>query len=599
MKYTLATKATALLLLAASCTQTPLPVPERGPVTVGFGVGSTKVSIDAGSAILDWEEGDALSVWAEDSQGGTALDASTFRLAACNGSMAYFTAQLPSPMPEDSYIYRCLYPQAQTLENGLACYTVGTQQYQGSEPCVLWGQASHGALTAIEPSLPVDDAALMQLRMSSLLHYLRFFIPEGSDLLGEPVQKIKFTMPQRVAGTIKVDPDSGTIAAISSPSTEIILDELSLTEGSYALAAIIPPGQAYTEGQTMSITLYGSDKFATIEPLVLTGRDFKAGHMTSVAMRANQLHDFYRLRFNYESNLLGEELQSITLSLEDGSNWPETDSPKLVFANRDGSTLSVGQSLDIAFENKDNYLSLNGKNILVTYESENALIQKSVTLSIDAASLSSTSSLACPYLFSEDFSNASIGFNTNNGDHSASGDYKDTIEGTDYGLPGWTANQAAVLEESGNKAMAIRHLNEIYLFLQGTYRGRVDSAPLAHIKEGKSVKVRVSFNYTGYSKERTPQISYGWDTTQGAVVGYYQAGSALIKGGALISNLAGEKVSAPTGGSVANPDVAAAFEIPDCTSLTRLAWDCYGANSGTGTSQEWIFIDNIIVQIIK
>ena len=598
MKYTLATKATALLLLAASCTQTPLPVPERGPVTVGFGVGSTKVSIDAGSAILDWEEGDALSVWAEDSQGGTALDASTFRLAACNGSMAYFTAQLPSPMPEDSYIYRCLYPQAQTLENGLACYTVGTQQYQGSEPCVLWGQASHGALTAIEPSLPVDDAALMQLRMSSLLHYLRFFIPEGSDLLGEPVQKIKFTMPQRVAGTIKVDPDSGTIAAISSPSTEIILDELSLTEGSYALAAIIPPGQAYAEGQTMSITLYGSDKFATIEPLVLTGRDFKAGHMTSVAMRANQLHDFYRLRFNYESNLLGEDLQSITLSLEDGSNWPETESPTLVFANRDGSTLSVGQSLDIAFENKDNYLFLNGKNILVTYESENALIQKSVTLSIDAASLSSTSSLACPYLFSEDFSNASIGFNTNNGDHSASGDYKDTIEGTDYGLPGWTANQAAVLEESGNKAMAIRHLNEIF-GLQGTYRGRVDSAPLAHIKEGKSVKVRVSFNYTGYSKERTPQISYGWDTTQGAVVGYYQKGSSVIKGGALIANLAGDKVSAPKNGSVANPDVAASFEIPDCTSLTRLAWDCYGANSGIGITQEWIFIDNIIVQIIK
>lgn len=597
MKNTLAAKATAFLLLAVSCTQSPLPVPERGPVTVGFGVGSTKVSIDAGSAILDWEEGDALSVWAEDSQGGTALDASTFRLAACNGSMAYFTAQLPSPMPEDNYIYRCLYPQAQTLENGLACYTVGTQQYQGSEPCVLWGQASHGALTAIEPSLPVDDAALMQLRMSSILHYLRFFIPEGSDLLGEPVQKIKFTMPQRVAGTIKVDAATGIIAAISSPSTEIVLEELSLTEGSYALAAIIPASQAYAEGQTMSITLYGSDKFATIEPLVLTGRDFKAGHMTSVAMRANQLHDFYRLRFNYESNLLGEDLQSITLSLEDGSNWPETESPTLVFANRDGSTLSVGQSLDIAFENKDNYLSLNGKNILVTYESENALIQKSVTLSIDAASLSSTSSLACPYLFAEDFSNASTGFSIN-GNLSATGHSTNTLEGTDYGLPGWTANQAAVLEDSGNKAMAIRHQNEKFI-LQGTYRGRVDSAPLAHIKEGKSVKVRVSFNYTGYSKKRTPQISYGWDTTQGAVAGYYQGGSAAIKGGALIANLAGEKVSAPTGGSVANPDVAASFEIPDCTSLTRLAWDCYGANSGTGTTQEWIFIDNIIVQIIK
>ena len=599
MKYTLATKATALLLLAASCTQTPLPVPERGPVTVGFGVGSTKVSIDAGSAILDWEEGDALSVWAEDSQGGTALDASTFRLAACNGPMAYFTAQLPSPMPEDSYIYRCLYPQAQTLENGLACYTVGTQQYQGSEPCVLWGQASHGALTAIEPSLPVDDAALMQLRMSSLLHYLRFFIPEGSDLLGEPVQKIKFSMPERVAGTIKVNPDNGQIDAIEGASQEIVLEGLSLSEGAYALAAIIPPGDTYLEGETMSITLYGSDKYATIEPLVLKGRDFKAGHITSVAMRANQLHDFYRVRFSLADNKLGEKLISIRLSLADGSNWPETESPDLVWTKRDGSNIAVGESLDIAFEDRNNYLSLNGKNIVVTYESENAAVISSFVLAIDGAALITNDSLSCPYLFSEDFTNASIGFNTNNGDHSASGDYKDTIEGTDYGLPGWTANQAAVLEDSGNKAMAIRHQNETVRLFQGTYRGRVDSAPLAHIKEGKSVKVRVSFNYTGYSTKRTPQISYGWDTTQGAVVGYYQAGSAAIKGGALIANLAGDKVSAPKNGSVANPNEAASFEIPDCTSLTRLAWDCYGANSGTGTSQEWIFIDNIIVQIIK
>ena len=195
---------------------------------MGFGVGSTKVSLDAESAMLSWEEGDAISVWAENSQGGAALDASTFRLAACNGPMAYFTAQLPSPMPEDNYIYRCLNPQAQTLENGLACYTVGAEQYQGSVPCVLWGEASHGALTPIDENLPVDDKALMSLRMSSLLHYFRFFIPEGSDLLGEPVQKIKFTLPERVAGTIKVDAATGTISEISSPSTEIILDELSL-----------------------------------------------------------------------------------------------------------------------------------------------------------------------------------------------------------------------------------------------------------------------------------------------------------------------------------------------------------------------------------
>lgn len=590
--------AIAIMLLAASCSRAPLTEPERGPVTVGFGVGATKISTDASSGLLSWEDTDEISVWAKNSAGAAALSANTFKLAASHKAMAYFTAEIPSPMQEDSYTYRCLYPEAETLEGGLASYSIGAQQYQGSEPCVLWGEASHGPLTPIDETRPVDDEALMNLRMSSLLHYFRFFIPEGSDLLGQPVQKIKFSMPERIAGTIKVNPDNGQIDAIEGASQEIVLEGLSLSEGAYALAAIIPPGDTYLEGETMSITLYGSDKYATIEPLVLKGRDFKAGHITSVAMRANQLHDFYRVRFSLADNKLGEKLISIRLSLADGSNWPETESPDLVWTKRDGSNIAVGESLDIAFEDRNNYLSLNGKNIVVTYESENAAVISSFVLAIDGAALITNDSLSCPYLFSEDFTNASTGFSIK-GNLSATGHSTKTIEGTDYGLPGWTANQAAVLEDSGNKAMAIRHQNETVRLFQGTYRGRVDSAPLAHIKEGKSVKVRVSFNYTGYSKERTPQISYGWDTTQGAVAGYYQGGSALIKGGALIANLAGEKISAPKDGSVANPDIAASFEIPDCTSLTRLAWDCYGANSGFGTTQEWIFIDNIIVQIIK
>ena len=589
--------AIAIMLLAASCSRAPLTEPERGPVTVGFGVGATKISTDAASGLFAWEDTDEISVWAKNSAGAATLSANTFKLAACHKAMAYFTAEIPSPMQEDSYTYRCLYPEAETLEGGLASYSIGAQQYQGSEPCVLWGEASHGPLTPIDETRPVDDEALMNLRMSSLLHYFRFFIPEGSDLLGQPVQKIKFSMPERIAGTIKVNPDNGQIDAIEGASQEIVLEGLSLSEGAYALAAIIPPGDTYLEGETMSITLYGSDKYATIEPLVLKGRDFKAGHITSVAMRANQLHDFYRVRFSLADNKLGEKLISIRLSLADGSNWPETESPDLVWTKRDGSNIAVGESLDIAFEDRNNYLSLNGKNIVVTYESENAAVISSFVLAIDGAALITNDSLSCPYLFSEDFTNASTGFSIN-GNLSATGHSTKTIEGTDYGLPGWTANQAAVLEDSGNKAMAIRHQNEIFI-LQGTYRGRVDSAPLSYIKEGKSVKVRVNFNYTGYSTKRTPQISYGWDTTQGAVAGYYQGGSAAIKGGALISNLAGEKVSAPTDGSVSNISVSASFEIPDCTSLTRLSWDCYGANSGIGTTQEWIFIDDIYVQIIK
>ena len=176
----------------------------------------------------------------------------------------------------------------------------------------------------------------------------------------------------------------------------------------------------------------------------------------------------------------------------------------------------------------------------------------------------------------EDSTLADIGFNIN-GNLNATGHEASTLEGSSYGLSGWTACQAAIVQgEDGNKSLAIRHQNETY-WLQGTYRGRVDSAPLASIKSGKSVKVKVTFNYTGY----------------------YQGGSAAIQGGELIEHIEGDKVSAPKDGSASSINESAEFEIASCTALTRLGWDCYGSKGKNSTTQEWVFIDNIKVQIVK
>ena len=190
-----------------------------------------------------------------------------------------------------------------------------------------------------------------------------------------------------------------------------------------------------------------------------------------------------------------------------------------------------------------------------------------------------------------------------NGDLSASGHDGSMIEGSAYGLAGWTGNQVAVLEAGGNKALAIRHRNECAMCAQGTYRGRTDSPALAGIKEGHSVKVQVSFNYTGYTTgKQTPQISYGYDTATGDICGYYEGGSSAVKGGALIANIAGNKVSTPTDGSLNSINQSASFTIDGCTNAIRLSWDCYGSNPKSFklvSYNEWVFIDNIKVNIIR
>ena len=141
------------------------------------------------------------------------------------------------------------------------------------------------------------------------------------------------------------------------------------------------------------------------------------------------------------------------------------------------------------------------------------------------------------------------------------------------------------------------------MWAQGTYRGRTDSPALTGIKQGHSVKVQVSFDYTGYTDgKQTPMISYGYDTATGDICGYYEGGSSAVKGGSKIAKLAGDRISAPKDGSISDINNSASFTIDGCTNAIRLSWDCYGSNPNSFklvSYNEWVFIDNIKVSIIK
>lgn len=580
---TIAILTTALL---GSCTKQQSSN-EVKVVPVGFyAQGGTKVNIDAPSGVMEWEGDDIICLWACKDDGSEALSAVEFTNVRTteHPNMSYFTATLPQKMDEEKYDYNCWTPKPLSHSKEYVMYQLPEIQKGTNYPVILYGRGQAGPLTSVE-----EDA--IHFTMTSLLHYIRFSLKEGSELLGEPVKKIKFTMPEAIAGTLNFQMKGGELESLAGESNTIVITDC---PKDYALAAIVPPSVSYSQGDYMVVKIYGEEKFAELKPFHLKNRDFKAGHITSVSLKNGDIKDFYSLSFSLKENLLGENLQKITLTLSDKSLWPGTNSSTLSW-----SPEPEADNFSISFEEKSEYDLLNGKEVMVNYESENALVSETLVLNISATRKKTEIGLRCPYLMYEDFTMADIGFNIN-GNLNATGHEASTLEGSSYGLSGWTACQAAIVQgEDGNKSLAIRHQNETY-WLQGTYRGRVDSAPLASIKSGKSVKVKVTFNYTGYSNgSTTPMLSYGYGEQQGALVGYYQGGSAAIQGGELIEHIEGDKVSAPKDGSASSINESAEFEIASCTTLTRLGWDCYGSKGKNSTTQEWVFIDNIKVQIVK
>lgn len=593
----------AICVTAASflaCSKTEHIYFRQSSTRVGICIGTdTRTTIDAASGTFSWDADDQIAVWARHADGSWEFSGKAFDLVAGNGSKAYFGASLFSPMQEDSYTYYISYPVPENTSGTEATFRVPAVQdglAGDGAGIMIGGPVEYGPLEPLDEGRPINEEKGFGARMRHLLHFLRFYLPEGTDVLGEPVERIDISMPQDIAGTVSVDLESGN-ASLTDGSSGISLeleDPLEAGDGGFATAAIFPPARAYEAGEQMTVNMYTASKWAVVAPISLRGRTFEAGHITSVPLLPSEVRDFFSVIFALASNNLGENVQKVTLTLPEGTVWPGTDSNVYTYAGG----LPTGASFRISSDSEQQFRALGGKSVSVRYESENAIVSQSLTLGDFSTGTNRNQNLDCPYLFAEDFSGAGTSLNQK-GNLSASGHSTDTIEGSAYGLPGWTGNQIAVIEAGGNKVLAIRHQNE-YILLQGTYRGRCDSAPLSGIKPGHNVKVKVDFDYTGYAKgKNSPQITYGWTTNANALAGYYQGGSAAIKGGTLIENQAASLVTAPLDGSADDVDIAASFEIDRATSAHRLSWDCMGSKTAMGTTQEWIFIDNIKVKIAE
>ena len=573
----------------SACTSS-IQKPADGPVRVAFALSDedTKTVLESESGFFSWETDDRIAVWAYDASGNSVLESQPFTLLARGNSnrRAYFTSVLPSAMTEGDYSYYLAYPYPESVSGTTAVFTLPSVQdgkASGGTGICVSDRVAAGALQPFDETAPVDRTLSFNAGLRHILHYLRFYVPEGCNILGEPIKSIEFTMPQPTAGEVHVNVlDRSASLSGGGNKIKLNLEEL-LAENEFAAAGIFPPQSTYAEGDYMNIRVFSENAYSDLEPINLAGRNFQAGHITSVPMRITSIGQIYNIYFSFVSNNLGEEVQKITVSLPSPITSDGVSRRDFVFSHEDGSAISLGETFRISTIEAAEFAALSSLSASVTYESENAIVSESLSFPAFVQSDTSCSlSLNCPYLFFEDFSTLEA-FSSN--DAYESGFSTGSKSGLSF-ANGWTAARAGGQAGTAIRLAARRETS-------ARYPARCDSPQLTGIKKGHNVSLKLSFDYSMNRQElgssKVGQTVYvGWTTETGAL-------SSGSKSGTFPASFHINE----TTGSYTNIDKTYELVLDDMDSSKRLSirtnTDYYAFNNSTC----WLYIDNIKVTITK
>lgn len=566
-------------------------------VNVVFAVGNTprtRTEYDVETKRFVWNDGDKIAVWAKSPDGSYALDNQAFRLmaVASDKSEAYFTATLQSPMAEGTYSYYMTYPLPESMGGMTATFTV---------PSVQDGTASDGvdiivaepisgpALEPVKEAAPIVSDDVLNVRMRHLLHFLRFYIPEGQNVLGEPVKRIEVTMPQAVAGKVSVDVTDASTASFGEGVNGLTLElrnpiDESADGTEVAVAGIFPPRMAYSAGDRITVDAYSENKCASVS-FSLAGRDFAAGHTTKVPLKMTEAKPIeYELKFMLASNNLGEDVQDIRITLPDDAVWPGLSSSELRIDGGNDGLVRIGDTYVFRTKDKAFFKGLSSKRLAVTYESESAVVSETVTLGDFSSSIRGECELNCPYLFFEDFSGV--------GDISSYDKYGTSNPGSrkpETFLNGWSAARVGAM---AGKSIRIACRRET----SANYPARADSPFLSCLKKNHTVSLEVAFDY---SMDRQNGGIGPVDVSQTMHIGYITTEESL-KSGDDTGVYPASYTSDETGGSYLNVNKQYSVTLDNVSAPLRLSWRTTPENkAGLNNNTCWLYIDNIKVKIAK
>ena len=506
------------------------PATETISVSVGSGPkidieseDKSRTQLGEDGVSVKWASDDQIALWAVNSRSETVFSKQAFKLYHYNTdyNTAKFRGDIPQ-MPADTYTYYAVSPVPSESDGTQATYLIPDVQDGGFNGD--WDVMVADPVKA--PALEKNDTGeTVQFQFRHKVHVLKIRIPKND--LGEKVSEITLAFPQPVTGRMTVDAADPDAAPTLTDGNNTLTLRFDTPKGADDVVfAVIAPVELTAE---QPVTITAICEAGESEPRDIPGKHFSEGHTTPIAYHIPAIGRYYtRLNFSLPADkgmaTLGEAVGKITLTAPEGSLFDNGTNICQFTPDAEGKyTMVLKPSWT------DN---LSGKAVTVQYESESAVVSNTLTMPQITEFGNNDITFSVPYLLAEDFSNI-IQFdydcNVGTGTSSSSAGNKDAHLLSDKGAIGWTA--ARVGGETGKCIRSSCRFEGGGVGKASSYArypGRIDSPPVSGIKSGKTVRVRVSFDYVGgqdswmmdSNKNKggtygNPTFNYGYTTNSG------------------------------------------------------------------------------------
>lgn len=534
-----------------------------------------------------WSERDTIQLYWRNTGSSDALNSGQpFSFYQFGATRSLFSTTMDE-LTAGSYDYYAAYPKPAAVNGTQVSYDLPAQQpgtYSTPIPKSQYrGNLDFMLATPLTAQPGLNEESPLTMRFVHQCHVMRIQVPTDRDRWGSPIRKLRVEFPSPVVGRMTMDltdptaaptltEGSNTVTAVlSKPLTESQEDDVN---GNYVWLFLCPGAV----NGTVRFTAYDENGYQSESLTIELNKTLEAGKITPVNLTIPQELPVSWIDFSIVGNNLGEEPQSFTVTAPEGATFRNGTATQTFAINSENK-------YSLAFYNEVDGVAvgdlLSQEGVTITYDTPNVLISEQTAVTVQPEG-HTTTHLTVPYLLYEDFSTVnSFDYETDRSSSNPNATWLDQ-----YGLTGWSGTRVGV--EAG-KAMRISVRHETV----AQYPGRVDSPPLSAIKEGHSVKVRLSFN--GGQTSEWVRCKVGV-TTQNSL----HSGNTEPEGGSTETQFA---LNADYNNIPNTYTFQSESFLQSCTNQTRLSWNVVREYDFWGNGWEshtwFIYLDTIRVSIVQ
>lgn len=563
---------------------------------------STKTVI--GGEALDktfWTELDQIMIYYRPADNADPLSSQPFSFYRPYPDETLFSATMPA-QPEASYAYYGAYPIPESIDGTRVTYTLPATQdgsydmrnYDITDPATHSSYKGNLDIMIAEPRTApaLQNGEALGMNFHHQCHVLRVQVPTGRNQWGENVRKLRIEFPTAVVGKMELDLTDPAAAPLLTEGSNTINIELKkplieseedAVDGCYVWVFLCPT----TVNGTIRFTAFDENGYQSNSLTTTVNKTMAAGAITPITLTVPDELPVTWIDFSIIGNNLGENPNSFTVTAPEGATFRNG-------TNEQTFTVNSDNIYSVAFYSEVDGVPIRdliqNQGLTLTYDSEHARVSE-IKQIVTTTGNRTPINLTVPYLFFEDFSNISA-FNSNLDQNTGN---PDAIWLDQFGAKGWSACRTAA-ETGKSLKISVRHETI------AQYPGRVDSPTLTGIKEGKTVKVSVTFN-TGQTNK---WVYCRFGTTQDNNL--HKGDNEPENGYKEISFDITDNISydfIPSTYTIQNESF-----INNCTNTTRLSWNIVRTyqsgypwdsedNQNAWYSKTWyVYLDNIKVSIV-